>query len=134
MRVPRLAVCLLTVLVVGGCSENGAKGYRVSGEARYDGKPIPYGDVLFTPDGAAGNSGLQGIAIIQDGKYDTSGADGMGVSGGPMVIKVTGLDKPGGKVLCEFEYKADLPKADSKHDIDVPGGIQAAPKRKGPEI
>lgn len=134
MRVSPLALCLLSVLIVGGCSESGPKGYRVSGQAKYDGRPIPYGDVLFTPDGAAGNSGTQGIATIQDGKYDTSAAEGIGVAGGPTVIKVTGLDKPGGTVLCEFEYKADLPKADSKHDIDVPGGIQAAPKKKGPEI
>lgn len=133
MRVSPLAAGVLALLVVGGCSESGPKEYRVTGEAKVDGQPIPHGDVLFTPDGAAGNSGPQGIATIKDGKYDTSASDGKGVAGGPTIVKVTGLDKPGGKVLCEHEYKVDLPKADSTLPIDVPG-LKGPPKKVGPEI
>jgi len=137
MRAFALVSCLVAVLLVGGCSsESGPKSYRVSGEAKFDGKPIAYGEVLFTPDGAAGNSGPQGIATVQDGKYDTAAEGGKGVAGGPTVVRVTGLDKPGGKLLCEFEYKVDLPRADSKHDTQDPGPKGAPPKNKkaGPEI
>jgi hypothetical protein len=135
MRVSPLAAGVLVLLVVGGCtSDSGPKEYRVSGEAKVDGQPIPHGDVLFTPDGAAGNSGPQGIATIKDGKYDTSASDGKGVAGGPTIVKVTGFDKPGSTVpLCEYEYKVDLPKADSTLAIDVPG-LKGPPKKVGPEI
>jgi hypothetical protein len=135
MRVRILAAPFVTAVLVAGCSDaSGPKAYRLSGEAKVDGQPIPHGDVLFTPDGAAGNSGPQGIATITNGKYDT-GKDGKGVAGGPTVVRVTGLDKPGGKVLCEYEYKVDLPKQDSTLDINVPGKAgPVVPKKAAPEI
>jgi hypothetical protein len=136
MRASSLVVCLsAVVLPAGGChSESGPKAYRLSGEAKLDGKPIPYGEVLFTPDGAAGNAGPQGIATIRGGKYDTAADDGKGIAGGPTVIRVTALDKQGGHLLGEVEYKADLPRADGTHNIDVPAGKAPPPKTVGPEI
>jgi hypothetical protein len=136
MRAVALVACWSAVLLAGGCSSDAEpKSYRVSGEAKYDGKAIPYGEVLFTPDGAAGNSGPQGIAIIHDGQYDTNTVEGKGIAGGPTVIRVTALDKQGGNLLCEVEYKADLPRADGTHNIDVPAGKAPPPKKKkGPEI
>ena len=133
MRALPLAAGVLLLLGVCGCSDSGPKAYHVSGEAKVDGQPIPYGQVVFTPDGAAGNSGPQGVAEIHDGKYDTSESGGHGVAGGPTVVTVSGMDKPGGKVLCEYEYKVDLPKADSKLPIDVPG-LKGGPKQAPPEI
>jgi hypothetical protein len=133
MRVSPLAAGVLALLVAGGCSESGPKAYRVSGEAKVDGQPIPYGQVVFTPDGAAGNSGPQGVAEIHNGKYDTSASGGHGVAGGPTVVTVSGMDKPGGKSLCEYEYKVDLPKADNTLPIDVPG-LKGPPKKASPEI
>lgn len=136
MRASSLVVCLsAVVLPAGGChSESGPKAYRLSGEVTYDGKPIPYGQVLFTPDGAAGNSGPQGIANIRDGKYDTAWSEGKGIAGGPTVIRVTGFAKEGASPLCEVELKADLPRADGTHNIDVPAGKAPPPKTVGPEI
>lgn len=126
MRVRAVAAGLFAAVVLAGCSDSsGPKRYRVSGEAKFDGKPIPYGDVLFTPDGA--NEGPQGIATIKDGKYDTAAADGKGIAGGPVVVRVTGLTGPGGKLLCEYEYKADLPRSDTTHAVEVPAS--AAPKK-----
>jgi hypothetical protein len=118
--------------VIAGCSGDGPARFRVSGAASFNGQPIPYGEVLFTPDGAKGNSGPQGIAQIRNGKYDTAGADGKGVAGGPTVIRVTGLTGPGGKLLCEWEMQVDLPRSDGTHDIDVPKAGEAKPK--GPDI
>jgi hypothetical protein len=118
---------VVLVVIVLGCGESGPKRFRLSGTASFDGRPIPYGDVLFTPDGAKQNSGPQGIAQIRDGKYDTAGADGKGIAGGPTVIRVTGLTGPGGKVLCVYEYRVDLLREDGTHTIEVPKEGAARP-------
>jgi hypothetical protein len=117
------------IVVLAGCSESGPTRHRVSGTATFDGRPIPYGDVLFTPDGAKQNSGPQGIATIKDGHYDTAAAGGKGIAGGPTVIRVTGLSGPGGKLLCEYEYTVDLPRGNTTHAVEVPK--TAAAKKAG---
>jgi hypothetical protein len=127
------AAVVLASGAIAGCSDDGGKRYRLSGSATFDGQPIPYGDVLFTPDGSKQNSGPQGIAQIRDGKYDTGGADGKGIAGGPTVIRVTGLTGPGGKLLCEYELQVDLPRADGTHDVHVPKA-GAATGKGGKEI
>jgi hypothetical protein len=134
MRLVPFALTLTAMVWLAGCSESGPTRYRVTGEIKFKGSPIPYGEILFTPDDAKQNSGPQGIAIIRDGKYDTSAAEGKGISGGPTVVRVTGLTKQAGTLLCEYEYTVDLPRSDTTHDKDVPAS--AAPKKAGttPEI
>jgi hypothetical protein len=127
-----MVMILLGVVVVGlvGCtSGDGQTRFRVSGDATFDGKPIPFGDVLFTPNGAKKNSGAQGIATIRDGKFDTA-QGGKGVGGGPMIVRVTGLSAQGGQLLCEYEYEADLPQQDSAQKIDVPAKAGAKKSNK----
>ena len=120
MRWQTAAFGLLALGLLIGCGEAGQQRNRVSGKVTYDGKPIPYGEVLITPDGAKKNSGAQGIAPLRDGKYDTSAAGGKGYGGGPAVIRVTGFDREGGKLLCEEEFQVDLPPGEATHDINVP--------------
>jgi hypothetical protein len=135
MRYRTIVAGLFIVLAAVSCKEAGEKRYHVSGEVFFDGKPIVYGDVLFTPDGSLNNSGPQGIAYIRDGKYDTSASDGKGIAGGPTVIRVQGFDKQGGKQICDYEYKVDLPRSDSPLKIEVPP--EGAMKKKvgpSPEI
>jgi hypothetical protein len=129
MTLRTIAVGLVAAALLAGCSSDGPNRFRISGEAKFAGQPIPYGDVLFTPDGAKENSGPQGIAMIKDGKYDTAAAEGKGFAGGPTVVHVTGLSGPGGKLLCEYEYTVDLPRADTTHAVEVPAS--AAPKKGG---
>jgi hypothetical protein len=125
---------VLSAVVLSGCtSETGPKRYRVSGEVRFAGEPVPYGEILFTPDSAKGNSGPQGIAIIANGKDDTAGTRAPGVAGGPTVVQVTALRDLGGKLIGEYQFNIDLPKADTTHDIDVPASAMQK-KRQGPEI
>jgi hypothetical protein len=123
------ALLLATSAAAPGCADSGPPTYAVSGTVTFDGQPLPYGEVIFTPDAAQKNSGPQGIARIQDGKFDTRAAGGKGIAGGPTVIRVNGLTGPGGKTLCEYELKADLPRADSTYDIAVPkkGAANAGP-------
>jgi hypothetical protein len=98
-----------------------------------NGEPVPYGEILFTPDSGKGNSGPQGIATIQNGKYDTAGTRAPGVAGGPTVLLVTALADTKGKLICEHQFSLDLPKSDTTHNIDVPAS--ALPKKsKSPEI
>jgi len=127
------AAGLLALCVVFGCGgDSGPKRNKVSGKANFDGQPIVYGDVVITPDGAKKNSGAQGFANIRNGQYDTSATGGKGYGGGPAIVRVTGFDKEGGKLICEQEFPVDLPSGDASHDIDVP---KAKPKDKTtPEI
>ena len=126
------AAALLATVAALGCGDSGPKSYRVSGSVKLGGEPIPYGEVLFTPDAEQKNAGPQGIAEIHDGKYDTRSAGGKGMAGGRTVIRVNGMSGPRGKTLCEYELKADLPRADTTgYDIDVPKNAAA---RSGKEI
>jgi len=122
----------LALVLAAGCADKGPKRYHLSGPVTLDGKPIPYGEVLFTPDAAKKNDGPQGRAPIKDGQYDTAGADGLGIAGGPTVIRVNGMSGPGGETLCEYELQVDLPKADGTHPIEVPK--QQPPRRPAREI
>jgi hypothetical protein len=117
---------LITIWALGCMSDPGPTRYRVSGEVTFDGKPVPHGEILFTPDSGKGNSGPQGIAIIQDGLYDTAGTRAPGIAGGATVVQVAGLADSNGKLLCEYQFSIDLPKADSTHRIDIP----ASPAKK----
>jgi hypothetical protein len=129
---------LLAVMVclVCGCS-SGETRLRLSGEAVCDGEPIVFGDVVLTPDGAKGNSGPQGIAMIRNGRYDTAAPGGKGYAGGPTVLKVTGFTAEGGKLICDYEYTADLPRGSGEFKIEakkLEAKPQAAPKPKSSEI
>ncbi len=129
-------VALAAALVAtAGCSkQEGPTRYRISGTVTLDGKPIPYGEVLFTPDPAKKASGPQGIAPIRDGRYDTAAEGGKGIAGGPTIVRVNGMTGPGGKTLCEYETPVDLPRADGTHDIAVPKGGAAKPAGNATDI
>lgn len=129
MRVLPVLMFLAAACVLGCGASEGPKRLRLSGEAKFDGQPIPFGDVVFTPDDSKKHSGAQGIAMIRNGRYDTSATAGKGFAGGPTIVRVTGLTAEGGKVICEYEYAVDLPTTDGTHDIAVPKS--AAPKKPG---
>src|SRR5437899_12941205 len=100
----RYSLLLVLISALMGCSgKQGPQRYRVSGTVTFDGKPVPHGEILFSPDSAQGNSGPQGIAIIQDGKYDTAGTRAPGIAGGATIVRVTALSDPSGRLLCEYE-------------------------------
>lgn len=127
-------VGMLAAGLLAGCGDSGPNRLRLSGTATFDGKPIPYGDVVFTPDGAKKNSGPQGIAQIRDGKFDTAGAGGKGFAGGPTVVHVTGLTGEGGKLLCEYEYEVDLSREDGTLNIEVPKKAAAGADKSPDDI
>jgi len=128
----RWAVLGVFAAVLTGCGgPSGPPRFRVSGPVTCGGRPVPHGEILFSPDGRQGNKGPQGIAIIKDGRYDTEGSRAPGASGGPTVVRVTALESPGGGLIAEHEFTIDLPQADSEQPIEIPA---AAKPGRGPEI
>lgn len=125
-----------------GCGGN--KGYRVSGKVTFKGLPIPSGKIYFIPDSSKGNKGPTGYADIKDGAYDTDAPGGNGSIGGPMIVKIEGIDNsgparadPSGEITARslfppYEVKMDLPKEVTTKDIDVPAdAVKGPPKKAG---
>jgi hypothetical protein len=118
-------VLLVAAGLVAGCAKSEEKLYVVSGTVTFNGKPVPMGLVFFDPDTSKGNSGLQGFANIQGGKFTT--VKGQGVRGGAYSIRVLGYDGKSGNDLPmghplfnEYEVKKELPQADSELNLDIP--------------
>ncbi|MEW4564543.1 hypothetical protein AB1K70_18525 [Bremerella sp. JC770] len=88
-----LATCLLALGCLSsiGCQTKTSDHFVLSGEATYDGKPIPSGELIFTPDTGQGNKGPQGKARIRDGKFSTEN-NGRGVVGGPHRVELRAFD------------------------------------------
>ena len=120
------------VAIAIGCGDaTGPTRHRVTGRVTCAGEPVPYGEVLFSPDGSRGNTGPQGIAVIKDGRYDTAGSRAPGIGGGAMIVRVTALRTPAGGLIVEHEFAADFPAAESERDIEIPAPREAVHR---PEI
>lgn len=113
------ALILAALGLFSGCGTSGPARQRLQGEITLNGQPVPAGTIVFTPDSSQGNSGPQGVAVIKDGKYDTAASEGRGLAGGPTIIRVTGQGSDQ-SLMCEYEFRAELPKDDSTFKIEVP--------------
>jgi hypothetical protein len=123
MLPPSVAVLCLVVL---GCSRSdGPQRYRLIGEITYDGKPVPYGWIVFAPQKGPGAS-----ANIKDGKYITP--DGFGSIGGLHTVEIVAFDgiatsdpnvegatNPAGSVLFRHTLQKELPKEVTTWDIHL---------------
>lgn len=137
-------ICLFAVLLfqLAGCGSSDPRSIHLSGNATYQGEPIPYGSITFTPDSRAGNPGPQSVVEIRDGKYDTK--EGVGVIGGAHTVEILGYetapDPSSDEVLPElfpgYSTTMDLPKASQELNFDVPkgggGASQADSAERGP--
>ena len=122
---PRRFGVLVLFALAAGCGQ-GEKLYNVSGTVKFEGKPVPAGNIFFDPDPTRGGTGPQGIASILNGKYTTA-VDGCGIRGGSYNVRILGYDgksaneAPLGQALFrEHEEKRDLPAADSEMNFDIP--------------
>jgi hypothetical protein len=69
-----------------GCSRMDGR-VDVSGQVRWQGRPVPAGRILLTPEtGQPG--GRQGMAVIDKGRFTTRAGDGRGVIPGDYVAAV----------------------------------------------
>lgn len=85
-----LSFCLM-LLCLAGCSRqpDGPARFEIKGQVTYNDKPVPYGEIVFVPDTAAGNRGPGATATITDGKYRVPSEQG--VVGGPHRVTITGF-------------------------------------------
>lgn len=138
----RTAACPLTALamlalIVPGCGD-GPKRVRVSGTVTFQGKPVPYGNVVFEPDKFKGNSGPQGYATIKDGRFDTAIAGGTDPAPGPQIVAIEGYPELGnenakkGKLVFNHRASADLTGKAMTLNFDVPAS--AGRRLAGPTI
>jgi len=130
----KAAVAALTIaaaaLLGAGCGRDGPPRYDVSGTVQYQGKPVPEGRIVFTPDVTRGNNGPQGHAIIRQGRYSTA-AEGRGAVGGPHEVRIVGYDgvpvegaeykmDQGSPLFPEYTTHVDLPEQSIEQNFEVP--------------
>lgn len=113
------------VAVVGCQRSDGPARFDVSGSIRFQGKPVPQGEVIFRPDDTVGNNGPGSFAGITNGRYQTH--PGKGVVGGAYVVEIIGFDgiaseeSSVGSPLCDpVTLRVDFPKQASTRDFDLP--------------
>jgi hypothetical protein len=118
---------ILAVTLVGCGGSSGPQLYHVSGKVTFDGKPLPFGTIVFEPD--KGNSGPQGFAEIRDGEFDTRSAKGEGVVGGKVVASITGFEKappdsgsdePIPALFEQYVVQFEVPMKNLTRDFEVP--------------
>ncbi len=122
-----LAGCALLAVASAGCGgEQEVPRYPVSGKVTYGNQPVPYGEIMFSPDSSQQNSGPGSIALIQNGEYETFA--GKGVIGGPHRVRISGLNAIPGSVpeseieelFPPYETTIDLPDSATTHNFEIP--------------
>ena len=72
-RYALLAIFLITPILLAGCG--GSDRLAVQGKVSFDGEPVEYGQVRFTP--LSGTKGPTGGAKIKNGVYEVASAKGL---------------------------------------------------------
>ena len=119
------AILLCSILVITGCGNSGKDKFYVTGTVTFDGKPVPDGVIHFDPDG----SGVQGVARIVDGHFDTRDS-GKGVSPGSYTARIQGFstpkDRPAMKVPLFREYIVPVNLSEEPEPLDLQVPKEAA--------
>jgi hypothetical protein len=109
-------------LAVAGCGDSGPRRVDVWGTVTWKGTPIPAGQVFFTPDVTKGNRGLQGVAVIQDGKFDTRFDKSRGLSSGPQQIEIRCFDAKGITRLMPYGHEMFAEHPQMEVEVPADGG------------
>jgi hypothetical protein len=127
---PSFPTQILTIACVAhalsGCGARVPDGLMaVNGVVTFQGRPVPYGEVVFEPDPAKGNRGPQCRCAINSGAYATRA--GFGAPTGPVIVMVNGFTQPPGfdyleskPLFTAHSFTTDLSAASSRLDIVVP--------------
>lgn len=123
------------VLAVTGCSGQveGPQRYSLSGTVTFQGKPVPEGEIIISPDPSTNSDGSGSYAAIKDGHFET--APGKGITGGAYLLSVTGFDGvpfesddgaetflQGKTLFSDYQLKQQFQDQDQTLDIEVPAG------------
>src|SRR5262245_57116178 len=117
----KLAWVLVVACVVSiGCGAPQPKRAPLQGKVTYEGLPVAYGVMIFTPDSSKGNKGVFGTAEIRDGVYQTS--PDFGPTPGPMLVNVQVYDAPPpeNRMLANIiDIAADIPSGTTTRDFNL---------------
>ncbi|QDU64466.1 hypothetical protein Pan216_53560 [Planctomycetes bacterium Pan216] len=98
--------------------------YMLSGEATYEGKPIPYGTLSLRPDAEAGNRGPASVVTIDRGHYRLSPERGH--QGGSYIARIVATDgtRPesadvDNSLFAPIVIRLTLPPRDGKWDFHL---------------
>jgi len=120
-------------LIFPGCSgeSDGPARFDLSGAVNYQGKPVPYGELIFIPDSSKGNTGASAVAKIEAGRYQT--LVDKGIIGGPHHVEIKGFDNPPvtgavpaegekapNQLFKQLQIDVDFPREVSTYDFDLP--------------
>ena len=129
------AVLLTAAVLAGGCGgDAGPEKYTVTGTVTYDGKPIPFGDIVLQPKTGVANVQSMSRVRIQDGRYTAE------IIGGPHTINIRDLTGdidmdpkgaesgakpvlPGGGYRGEVDFAPldQVKESPVEKDIEIPG-------------
>lgn len=121
-----LGTALITLIISGCADVHGPSQYTLSGTVLYQGKPVPRGEIIFSPDSGQDNAGPGSIAPIKDGEYQT--LPGKGIVGGAYVVQIIGFDgvpvdemsSAGTALFPPYETHVEFPRESTTHDFNIP--------------
>lgn len=129
----RLALVAVSLAACAACSSRGDGRVDVSGSVTWKGQPVPAGFVVFNPDVTAGNVGPQGMAPIDNGRYDTRSEGGRPVSPGAMRVSIQGFNAGSGgdegargaRLFLPAEVTVTVPPDSAEVNLVVPESTKA---------
>lgn len=124
-----LASLMMSVIALGcGRTANGPTRYSIKGSVSFREQPVPWGRIVFEPDGKTGSDGPPAVAEILHGRYETGLRFG-GV-GGPHIVVIEGFESAGPDGLGpddvakplfpEYRTVVELPRERSIQNFEVP--------------
>lgn len=120
-----LGLAALSVLLAGCSANDGPNQCPVTGTIRIGDQPLTGGFVTIEPADGGANGGLQGIAPIRNGRFDTEDGGKRAVSG-PVVLRIDGWGEPSprfanGIPLCNrHEIRVELQPGQNQLELTVP--------------
>lgn len=137
-----VAIACISLLAGSGCGKSDSQRVAVWGDVTWKGQPVPYGVVYFSPDTKKGNSGPQGFALIQDGRYDSRDAKSKGCVTGPLVAVVQGCSGEGRNgtfpygqpLFAPHELTLEVPADGGQLDLRIPDSAKPYVVAPGSEV
>ena len=121
----RYLVFCSALLVLVGCDSTPPMA-QLSGTVTFKGKPVPAGNLTFTPDVNAVGGKLR-MFTVTDGKYDSSKEQEPGIPPGEYEVTIAGYDGvrikmffQGKQIFNAVKEKYTVPTGKSTKDFSVP--------------
>ncbi len=109
----RLLLLLVPLILLAGCDSSPPLA-QISGTVTFKGKPIPAGNLTFTPDVNA-SGGKQRMLTVVDGKFDSAKEKEPGILPGQYDVTIAGYD--GVRIKMFFQGKQIFNAVHEMHTI-----------------